>query len=292
MQETKLKTLLEILNYSSSLLKSHNIKEARLNVELMLCEVLKCDRMKLYLDFDKPLSASEIAQFKIFLKRRLNNEPLQYIFGKSNFFGYEISVDNRVLIPRSDTEVLVEIFLENILKDKKEFYNILEIGTGSGCISIAISKELTKKNLKHKIISTDISHKSLELARKNLELNNVDFNNVELKCEDFFQINSIDSNIDYIVSNPPYIASDDINNLDKEIKEYEPLNALTDNADGYKFYEKLFNLMRNSSRKMKVFLEIGYSHKEKLTDILKKYEQSDFEYYKDYNNIYRVLKIN
>ena len=168
MQEKKLNTLLEILNYSAELLKNSGIKDARLNIELMLCDVLNCDRIKLYLDFDKPLSKNETDQFKLYLRRRLNKEPLQYILGKTVFFGYEIFVDKNVLIPRPDTELLVESILNDIFDSKKEFINILEIGTGSGCIIVAISKELDKKNISYKIKSIDISERALEIAFKNI----------------------------------------------------------------------------------------------------------------------------
>ena len=292
MQEKKLNTLLEILNYSAELLKNSGIKDARLNIELMLCDVLNCDRIKLYLDFDKPLSKNETDQFKLYLRRRLNKEPLQYILGKTVFFGYEIFVDKNVLIPRPDTELLVESILNDIFDSKKEFINILEIGTGSGCIIVAISKELDKKNISYKIKSIDISERALEIAFKNIKTNNLQLKNIELKCEDFYDLDHMTESFDYIVSNPPYISSDEIPKLDDEIKNFEPLSALTDFDDGFKFYNKLFKLIKDSGNNTRVFLEIGYLHFDRLNLMLNENCLNNVEFYKDYNDIYRVLKIN
>jgi release factor glutamine methyltransferase len=291
MQEKKINTLLEILSYSTDLLKNKGIQDARLNIELMLCDVLNCERIKLYLDYDKPLKQTEIDKYKSYLKRRLNKEPLQYILGKTNFYGYDIYVDKSVLIPRQDTEVLVEKTLEDIEKSGLDFINILEIGTGSGCISIALSEELSKKNIKHKIEAIDISENALRLAKKNLEFHNIS-GKLELKCEDFFKKENLNDSINYIISNPPYISNDEMLKLDDEIREFEPVIALTDFGDGFKFYEKLFKLISGANENIRVFLEIGYIHSAKLDSMLKKYGINKFEFYKDYNNINRVLKIN
>ena len=119
--------LLDILNYSADLLNQKRIKNPRLNIELILSKVLKCPRIQLYLDFDKPLTPTEISDFKELLKRRLKYEPLQYILGTTNFFGYDIIVNRNVMIPRPDTEILVETFLIYIDNTRKNNFKILEI---------------------------------------------------------------------------------------------------------------------------------------------------------------------
>jgi release factor glutamine methyltransferase len=289
MAEKKLTTLLEIIKYSSNLLNDNNIRDSRLNVELMFCEILNCDRIKLYLDFDKPLKPDEIVKFKSMLKRRMQNEPLQYILGKTNFYGYEIKLNNKVLIPRQETEILVGKVLEDIFEAGKDFINILEIGSGSGCIAIALSGEMKKKNIEHKIISIDISSKSIEMAKSNAIINYIPDDNIDFKVEDFFTNSFSGNNFDYVVSNPPYIPAKEIDGLNIEVKSFEPIDALTDGKDGLLFYENILNLFY---KKSKIFVEIGDGQKEKIEDLLKRNNIKDYNFYKDYCNIERVLKIN
>lgn len=292
MTKNKLTTLLEILNYSSGLLSEKGIKNPRLNIELMFCEILKCDRLKLYLEFDKPLKQDEIIRFKAMLRRRLDYEPLQYIIGSTNFYGYSINLDSNVLIPRQETEILVGKVLEDIYKEEKDFINILEIGTGSGCIAIALSLELNKKEIKHKIIAVDNSENALKIAKENSNINNVRDNNIEFRCMDFLKDYKHTEHFDYIISNPPYIPFDDIKNLDNEVKNFEPVSALTDGENGMTFYNKIFELYSNSIPKSKVYIEIGDGQREKVEESLFNYKIKDYFFYKDYCNIDRVLKIN
>ena len=292
MPEKRLRTLLEILNYSTDLLEKKNINDARLNVELMMTEVLKCDRVKLYLDFDKPLSKNEISSFKILLKRRLTKEPLQYVLGKTNFYGYDFVVNKNVLIPRPETEILVEKVLEDINSTKKKSVRIFEIGTGSGCISIALSKELGKIGVEHHVKVIDNSKEAIEVAQENKELNNVEEERIEFSTKDLFRINSIDDKYDYIISNPPYISREEFNKLDDEIKYFEPKNSLSDGEDGFRFFKKIFLLLNDYNYKSKVFCEIGINQKYELESLLKEMGIEDFTFFEDYNKIYRILKIN
>lgn len=289
-EKKKLTTLLDILNYSADLLKQKDIKDARLNVELMLCEVLHCERMRLYLDFEKPLSMQEVTQFKQFLKRRLNNEPLQYILGKTNFYGYDIEVDTSVLIPRQETETLVEKILEDIIVSGKNFVNILEIGAGSGCISISLSGELSKKNINHKIISIDKSTDAIELANKNKELNKIGDEVIFSVC-DVFEFKNDSINIDYIISNPPYISIEEFSDLDEEIRNFEPKIALTDEGDGLKFYHEILRLKKEVYPSSKVFCEIAYNQSEKLSNLVKEYGFTEYKIYKDLSGIDRVVEV-
>jgi len=288
MADKKLTALLDIIKYSANLLQENGIKDARLNVELMFCEILDCDRMRLYLDFDKPLNPDEISAFKLMLKRRLQKEPLQYILGKTNFYGYDFLLNNKVLIPRQETEILVDIILKDIYGTPKEFINILEIGSGSGCIAIAVSKEITKKSIKHRILSLDVSEEAIILSRKNAELNGIRSEDVEFRVLDFLKNDSF-PDYDYIISNPPYIPQKEIDFLDEEVKLFEPVNALTDGSDGMNFYRKIFDIFYG---KAKIFLEIGDNRKMYIEEELKMNNIKDYNFYKDYCNIERVLKIN
>lgn len=288
MAEKKLTTLLEIIKYSSNLLSDNKIKDSRLNVELMFCDILNCNRVKLYLDFDKPLKPDEIVKFKSMLKRRMQNEPLQYILGKTNFYGYNINLSHKVLIPRQETEILVGKVLEDIFESGKQNINILEIGTGSGCITIALSCEMRKKNIVHKIISIDKSTEAIEVARTNAKVNSIHDGCIEFKVDDFLKVNSGENIFDYVVSNPPYIPQNEIDGLDIEVKSFEPIEALSDGKNGLLFYE---NILKLYYKKSKIFLEIGDRQKGKVEDLLIRNNIKDYNFFKDYCNFERVLKI-
>ena len=288
MQKEKINKLIDILNYSTGLLQEKGIDDARLNVELMLCEILKCDRMKLYLDFDKPLKEAEIADYKALLLRRLKNEPLQYILGKTNFYGYEIKVNKDVLIPRQETELLVERLIEDIKSKKTDDLKIIEIGTGSGCIAIALSKELEKINIKYQITSIDISNEAINLAKENAIINNAD---IDFRIDDFLKINEFKYDYDLLVMNPPYIREKDIKALMDEVKDYEPINSLTDRNDGLTFYRKAFNLYKIMKHKFSIYVEIGFDQKIELSKLLAEYDITNFRFLKDYNEKDRILII-
>ena len=279
----KLTTLLEILNYSANLLEEKNISDPRLNAELLMADALKCKRLDLYLEFDKPLQKSETELFKSHLRRRLINEPVQYITGKTNFYGYDIMVDKSVLIPRPDTEVLVENLLKDIKESGLQEVNILEVGIGSGCIAIAVCKELEKQHVKYKYKGIDVSESAIDLCRKNAELNGV--NDLEVEKSDFMGL--IEINFDYVVSNPPYIPLNEYNELDTEVRDYEPKLALTNNTDGLTFYKKFISMFDTGSAKY--YLEIAYNAKPALENLLKEYNIEKFRFVKDYNNNYRIL---
>lgn len=286
----KLTTLLDILNYSTNLLKEKQISDARLNAELLMADALNCKRLDLYLEFDKPLQKDETEKFKGYLRRRLHNEPLQYIIGKTNFYGYDILVDKSVLIPRPDTEILVENVLKSINDSGIQEVNVLEVGTGSGCIVVAVCKELEKLNIKYTYKGIDISEKAIDLCRKNLEMNEV--KNIEIVKKDITvkdAASAIFSSIkfDYVVSNPPYIPINEYNELDLEVREYEPKLALTDNTDGLTFYKLFINMFKSGTSDY--FLEIAYNAKSLIETLLRKENIEKYRFIKDYNNHYRIL---
>lgn len=290
--QEKIIKILDIINYSAELLKQKNIKNARLNAELLMAFVLKCDRLKLYMDFDKPLNKSERNEFKKLLLRRLTNEPLQYITGESEFYGYKIKVDNRVLIPRQETEILVEEILKEIDSGENQKIKIFEIGTGSGCISIALARELEKKSKDYEITSIDISQDAINLALENVELNKLDSNKIKILNESVFDLNYDLNEYNFIISNPPYISKNDFDNLDGEVRDYEPTIALTDNEDGFKFYEKIFSIAKNLKKGSYIFCELSFNAKIKIEELLQKFDLKDYKFIKDLSGIDRVLKIN
>jgi len=251
-------TVTEFIGISTKLLKEKHVLDARLNIELLLCDVLKCNRVRLYLDFDKPLSKDEVKTFKEFLKRRLKHEPLQYILGKASFYGLEFIVNKNVLIPRQETELLVERILEDIKSSGRNKISIFEIGTGSGCISISIAKNLGKEKIDYEIFSIDNSEGAIEVALENLRSNMPDEKKVRFYRKDVFEIDKLNKSFDYIISNPPYISYIDYGKLDPEVKDFEPESSLTDKDRGLKFYEKLFEIASEDNFKGKVYCEIGF----------------------------------
>jgi release factor glutamine methyltransferase len=289
-------TVIDIIKSSTELLSKKNIANPRLNVELMLCEVLDCDRVRLYLDFEKPLTKNELELYREWFKRRLNYEPLQYITGHAYFYGHRFKVNEHVLIPRQETEILVEKVLEDILKsmnnNPKDSLNILEVGTGSGCIAIALGKKLDEQNLNYNIVGIDISKEALNVAEYNLDMIKGSKEKISFVEKDIFEIDNFNKDIDYIVSNPPYIPYTEYEGLDDEVNKYEPAISLTDYKDGLTFYRKILELYSNRLITGKLFFETAYNQKENLENLLKDFPELNGKFYKDYSDNDRVLEVN
>jgi len=291
MNGEKADKLLDILKVTVDFLKRKGVEEPRLNAELMLCEVLNYDRLSLYINFDRPLTNREKEKYKELILRRINKEPLQYILGKVNFFGYNFIVNKNVLIPRPETENLIEKALSVINNDKLNSYDILEIGTGSGCISISLSKEMDKSNLNYKITAIDSFESAIELALKNSELNNIKKDKVIFQVKDIFDDDINFESYNIIISNPPYVSYQEYRCLPEEIRLFEPANALTDFEDGLKYYRRIFNLLSKNDRKCICLLEIGYNQKAELEKLLSLYRLQNYKFELDFNKIFRYLII-
>lgn len=292
MQKLQNPTILDIIKSSTELLANKNITNPRLNVELLLCEVMNCDRVKLYLDFEKPLTKNELDLYRDWFKKRLNYEPLQYITGNAYFYGYKFKVTQNVLIPRQETEILVEKVLENIKNSPKEnSINIFEIGTGSGCISIALGKKLDELNINYNITAIDISNEALEVAKINLNDLAANPERITFVEKDVFKIENLNKDIDYIISNPPYIPYAEFENLDDEVNKYEPSISLTDFKDGLSFYKKILQLYSSPVITGKLFFEIAYNKKNNLEKLLSGFTNLKWKFYKDYSDNFRVLEV-
>ena len=284
-------TVLDIIKSSTELLAKKNIANPRLNVELMLCEVLDCDRVKLYLDFEKPLTKNELDLYREWFKRRLNHEPLQYITGHAYFYGYRFRVNEHVLIPRQETEIIVEKVLDDIKNNPKENLSILEIGTGSGCISIALGKKLDELEMKYNIVAIDISKDALDVAAYNLEKIEGSNEKISFVEKDIFEIDTFNKDIDYIVSNPPYIPYTEFEGLNEEVNKYEPTISLTDYKDGLTFYRKILGLYSSPVITGKLFFEIAYNQKKNLENLLIDFPNITGKFFKDYSDNDRVLEV-
>ena len=251
----------EILNRGSKILKLNNIKSYNLDSEILLSSTLKLDRSQLILNLDKKIENKEKKNFLNFIKRRTKNEPIAYITGYKEFWKSSFKVDKNVLIPRPDTETIIEQVLKEL--DNHSSKKILDIGTGSGCILISILIE-RKKCFG---VGIDISKKAVKLAKYNAKIQHID-NRIK-----FFNSN-IDNfylgKYDLIISNPPYIKHHKINGLEKDIKNYEPRVALNGGIDGY---SKIRLTIKKSTalikKNGKLFLEIGSNQVMETLKILK-----------------------
>ena len=273
---------INLLSKSIQYLKKYNVENARLDAEYIFAYVLGVKRISLMLNFDEEISEENKNLIRQYIVRRGKyREPLQYIVKEWEFYGYPIKVDGRVLIPRQDTEILVEQCI--YLMKEKENPKILDIGTGSGAISIALAKELPESE----VLGLDVSDDALKMAVINRELNNV--SNLKFLKSDVFQ-HVREKNYDLIVSNPPYIPVEEYNELMPEVKEYEPRMALTDGGDGYYFYKKIseesVNYLKNGGY---LAFEVGYNQGETVSQLMEKNGFQIVGRVADYGGIERVI---
>ena len=266
-----------------------NISNTRLDAEILLLDVIKKSKVFLYTDSDYILTNLELKKLDLLLKRRLKGEPIAYIIGHKEFWSLDLKVTSDVLIPRPDTELLVEKVLESLPKDKN--CKIADIGTGSGAIAIALAKERPN----WQIHAVDLSEKSLKIARQNAVYNHI--NNTKFYCADLFTgFENIDFKFDAIVSNPPYIDINDeyITNINSIELQYEPKMALIAENMGMDIIEKLIKFApRFLVNKGFLFIEHGYKQKEDIKNYLKDISLtfSSINFYQDLNKLDRIVCI-
>ena len=247
--------IIDLIKWGTDHFTEKGIDNARREMEWLLCNVLDYERIDLYLKFETLLKASELEQLRTMVKRRVVGEPFQHIIGKAPFYGRDFIVNPSVLIPRPETGVLIERLRKN-----GKVSTLLDIGTGSGCIAISCALE----NLAEKIYATDISSSALEVARENMHL--YDINCIQFACHNFLN-SSFKSRFDVVLSNPPYIAADEMECLQVEVRDYDPKIALTDGADGYVFYRRfaeIFDELINPDGYM--LLEIGGNSQKEVVE--------------------------
>jgi release factor glutamine methyltransferase len=227
-------TVLEAIQKSTEFLGKKNVESPRLQTELLLAHLLKMPRMKLYLNFDRVLTPSEIDSLRELVKRRGQREPLQHIVGSTSFCGFEIAVSRHALVPRPETELLAEVGWQFLSTLNHQPSTALDFGTGSGCIAIS----LVAKCPDAKIFATDISADALALAKENAAKNNVS-GRIEFLQGDGFAALPAKNQFDLLISNPPYIASAEIETLQPEVRDFDPRGALDGGADGLDFYRRI-----------------------------------------------------
>ena len=246
----------------SKILKKKNIKFSNLDCEVLLAKVLRKQRKYLILNLEKPLNKKNLEIFKDLINQRSNGKPIAYLTKKKDFWNSEFITEEGVLIPRPDTEVLIEATIE--LFKNKDYANVLDIGVGTGCIILSILEE---KPCFYGI-GIDVSSKSISLSKLNAKKLNLE-NRVKFIKTDVD--NFYHGKYDLVVSNPPYINSNKIRYLEKDVKNFEPKLALDGGLDGtfkiLKIIEKASTLLKCNG---KLVLEIGYDQKNKIVSLLKK----------------------
>jgi release factor glutamine methyltransferase len=275
-----------ILNVATEFLRDKGIESPRLCAEVLLSHQLKKNRVELYLEFDQPLNPLEIAGYRSLIRRRLKREPLQYIIGHQEFWSLDFLVSPSVLIPRPETELLVEEALK--LGERNLFSNsrhpkILDLGTGSGVIAISLAKEIQNASM----WASDISFEALALAKDNAQHHNL--NSRITFCQgDLWQPFSNSSVFDMIISNPPYIPSEAFKALPPEVRYYEPRVALDGHENGMYFIKRiieesemylkpggwlLIEMDPNQTDRALHYIDLtqSFSYKERRMDYRKKY---------------------
>lgn len=276
--------IIDLINWAESYFKEKGFENPRTEIEWLLRAILKCSRMDVYLRFEEPLSKTQLATLRAWVKRRLEREPLQYITGSCDFYGREFSVDKHVLIPRPETERLIDIALEKLKGIDSP--SILDIGAGSGCIATTLGLEVPGST----VLGIDVSDDALGIANKNKE--KLDAENVSFQAMDI--LNTIpEGPFDLLISNPPYIPKEEMDGLMKDVKEFEPTMALTDEKDGLTFYKRFAEigkeLVKNGGW---MILEVGLeNHPNDVKKIFSESGYPETELIKDYNGDDRILVI-
>lgn len=247
-------TVLEVIQKSAEFLAKKGVDSPRLQTELLLAHVLKLPRMKLYLDFERQLSTAEADTLRELVKRRGQREPLQHILGSASFCGLEIIVNRHVLVPRPETELLAEAGWVYLSTLNPQLSTILDFGTGSGCIAIALAVRCSAAS----VMATDVSPEAIAVATENAARHGAS-NRIEFCCCSGFEALPADPRFDLIISNPPYIPTAEIESLQPEVRDFDPRQALDGGPDGLEFYRLIADhapaLLKPTGR---IMLELGH----------------------------------
>lgn len=258
----------QALEEAKNILKSNNFEDSNIIAKELLSYVLKKDKVYLTINSDTALTDTEYAEFTKYIEQIIDGKPVQYIIQKQEFMGMKFFVNEDVLIPQPDTEILVETVLDICKRYGNQSLRILDLCTGSGAIAISLSKILNTQ-----VFASDISTKALEVAEKNNVLNNSKVEFIESNL--FEQING--EKFDIIVSNPPYIKNEEIKSLSKQVQN-EPYIALAGGEDGLDFYRKIIDeAYKHINKNGYLCLEIGYDQKEDLIKLIKQNENYEYE---------------
>ncbi len=282
-------TILKLLQWTSSYFESQHVESPRASAEILLAHGLNLRRIDLYLRYDQPLSAAELTHYKALIKKRLNREPVAYITGAAEFWSLPLSVTRDVLIPRPETECLVEAVQKFLAAETAPApRRILELGTGSGAIVLALASLFPQ----HRYYASDREPRAVEVARRNARRHAFD-GRICFFAGDWLDPVKPAAGFDVIVSNPPYIRSDLIDRLQPEIARYEPRRALDGGRDGFKCIDRIVGAAHRFLKKGgRLYLEIGHDQRAELLQRLTvdgRYRAVRFS--RDYSGHDRVVEI-
>lgn len=272
-------TVAAVLKNVKQRLKTAGIETWSIDSELLMCRVMGFTRIQLVTRDTQPVTQAELNKLEELLNERLTFKPMQYILGKAEFMGLEFQVNENTLIPRPDTEILVEAVIEEIRVNN--YRTLLDIGTGSGAIGVSIAKYCP--NIK--AVAVDISEKALAVAQKNGKNNNVD--NITFIQSDLFE--NVKGSFDVIVSNPPYIETETIDTLHKQVKAFEPVLALDGGVDGLDFYKKITMNKSYLNKNGLLAYEIGYNQGLAVKTLLESYGFEQVRVIKDLAGLDRAV---
>lgn len=279
-----------ILKTTSDYLEEKEVLDPRLNAEILLSHQLNIDRITLYLHFDKPLTQDEVDGYRSLIRRLVDHEPVQYITGKQEFWSLDFAVGPSVLIPRPETEILVELALEksrNMPCCKEGKIKILDLGTGSGALAVSIAKEMPEASL----WATDISTEALKTARINAVAHDVSEKITFCQGNMWEPVIREGTSFDLIISNPPYVSDDEYPGLPAEVRDHEPRVALCGHSKGMFYIEKIIvEGWRHLNEGGYLMLEMDPRQTEaalQLVDRVGKYENGTRV--KDYSRRHRVV---
>ncbi|MBT8365686.1 MAG: peptide chain release factor N(5)-glutamine methyltransferase [Deltaproteobacteria bacterium] len=281
-------TIIKLIRWATSYLKSHEIDSPRATGEILLAHALQLNRIDLYLKYDQPLEADELQKFKTLIKRRIKREPVAYILGVKEFWSMDLEVNGDVLIPRPETECLVEIALKHLSRiSHSPPQRILDLGTGSGAIVLALASQQPQ----HDYFASDRFRSTVELACRNATRHGCS-EKINFFVGDWLSaLNPVKAGFDLIVSNPPYIPSRVIGGLQPEIYQYEPIAALNGDKDGLACYREIMDTAHKYLNPSGVLmLEIGHDQRDDILKIAAAVGQyEDFSFSKDYSGYERIV---
>lgn len=284
-------TIKEILQRTTEHFAEYGISTPRLDAEVLLADLLGIERIELYVQFDRPLKKGEIDEYRERVVQRSKRVPVAYIIGYQEFMSLDFKVNQDVLIPRPETEHLVERIVKKITTFPKDELTVVELCTGSGAIIISLARQLIDLEIEKKInyIATDISEAALKVAKENAKKHDI-LGQIEFRQGDLFAaIKGLDLEIDYLISNPPYIPEDEIEDLQSEL-QYEPDTALKAGEDGLEFYRRIIIGGKKLLQKGGVIgLELGNQQDSAVKDLLLENGFNNVEVVNDYSEIPRVI---
>jgi len=275
-------TVLEVLQNTAVYFAKKQVEHPRLNIEHLLADALGKKRIELYLEFDRPLSDRELEPLREKVRRRAEGEPLQHLLGHWDFFGRTFKTDRRALIPRSETELLVEEVLKKLAIGEPKASRLVDVGTGSGILAITFALEQPELE----VVAADISDDALALAQENAERLGVS-KRIAFRRSDL--LDQIDGSFDWIVANLPYIPTADISGLQREVR-FDPPMAIDGGEDGLAIVKRLIESIPGKiASNGVVALELGQGQGQALSNFLARQNYRDVSIMKDYQGVERVL---